>query len=103
MADFYNIPLGDGNQEFEIKLGSDSYWVVLVYRESGWFLDMIRLEDGEAVRGVPLWLNTDAFVQFHYKGFGHLVLKRTDGSNDEVGFDEIGEDFVALQWSGDDV
>lgn len=103
MADFYNIPLGDGNQEFEIKLGSDSYWVALVYRESGWFLDMIRLEDGEAVRGVPLWLNTDVFVQFHCKGFGHLVLKRTDGSNDEVGFDEIGEDFVALQWSGDDV
>lgn len=101
MADFYNIPLGRGNQEFELKLCGESFRITLVYR-GFWAMDIVRLSDQVGVYGVALRLNTDALEQFHYLGFGHIVMKRTDGRTEEPEFSDMGGENVLLQWSGDD-
>lgn len=74
-----------------MKLGSDSYWVALVYRKVGGFLDMIRLEDGgSCLADSPLWLIPVLSCSSTTKGFSHLVLKRTDSSNDGSASTKIG-------------
>lgn len=96
----YEIPLSAGSQEFGVTLGGIQFTMLLVYRDAdggGWFLDMIRADGSDAVRGLPLVIGTDMLAQHQHKHFGHLYAV-LDGDVVRVPtWDDMGR-VVSLQW-----
>ena len=101
----YQIPLTSGAQSFTINLGDVQYKMTLIYRDAyggGWFLDMERTDETDAIFGIPLVLGVDLLAQHSYKNFGHLYVEMDGGIKRRPTYEEIGTT-VILKWTDNDV
>lgn len=99
----YKIPLATGAQSFTINLGEVQYRMTLIYRDAdggGWFLDMERIDETDAIYGIPLLLGIDLLAQFAHKDFGHLYVNMDGGMNHRPTYEEMGNT-VILTWTND--
>lgn len=97
------IPLETGAQIFSIVLGDVQYQMTLIYREAdggGWYLDILRVEDRAAIRGLPLIIGPDLLAQHKYKGFGSLRCSLAGGEERELSYEDVGST-LSLVWSDD--
>lgn len=100
----YKIPLTTGAQSFSINLGDVQYRMKLIYRSSeggGWFLDMERADETDAIYGIPLVLGVDLLKQHAHKSFGHLYVNMDGGAKHQPTYEEMGNT-VILTWTNDD-
>ena len=99
----YEIPLTAGAQRFTVNLGGIQYRMTLTYRNAvggGWFLDMERIDEADAIFGMPLLIGIDLLAQYEHKGFGHLAAFMDAGATGEPSFDDMGST-IHLYWSPD--
>lgn len=98
---FYEIPLSTGAQSFTVNLGGIQYRMTLTYRNSvggGWFLDMQRVDETDAILGIPLLIGIDLLRNYEHKGFGHLVALLDSGAKAEPSFEDMGST-IRLYWN----
>lgn len=78
----YKIPLSTGPQKFRIQLGTTTYQLVLIWRDTdqgGWFLDINDTAGNAIVNGIPLLPGSDLLAQYQYLGIGGSLYVLTDG------------------------
>ena len=96
----YQIPLDVGAQSFPIVLGGIQYQLSFIYRVAnggGWFLDMVRSDNSDAIFGIPLVLGTDLLEPYRYKGFGSLFVSLDGGSKNAPTYEDMGRK-ILLTW-----
>ena len=67
----------------------------------GWFLDIVRQDDSDAIYGIPLLPGADLLAQYQHKGFGHLYVILENSENEQPSFEDMGEN-VRLFWSDEE-
>lgn len=85
------IPLTPDNQQFDISINNVDYKMRLIWRESGWFLDLQNSDGEEIIAGIPLVTGVNLLEQYAYlqPGFGLWVLSDT-ALNDAPGQYDLG-------------
>ena len=73
------IPLTPDNQQFDISISNIDYKMRIIWRESGWILDLQDSDGKEIIAGIPLVTGVDLLEQYAYLqlGFGLWLFSDT--------------------------
>ncbi|MDN8543373.1 hypothetical protein QZH36_18375 [Erwinia sp. BC051422] len=76
------IPLTPDNQLFDISINNSDYKMRIIWRESGWFLDLQNSDGGDIIAGIPLVTGADLVAQYAYLqlGFGLWLFSDSSGN-----------------------
>lgn len=68
MTTYSEIPLTADNQSFSITINGTSYQMAVLWRGTGWFLDLMDNAGVLIAGGIPLVTLVDLLAQYQYLG-----------------------------------
>lgn len=93
----YEIPLNNGNQKFNIRLGGVQYKFQLIYRVKSWYLDIFDTAENPLIAGLPLVMGDNLLIQHQYIIKGSLYVLNTNEDENQA-FSDLGT-LIKLFWS----
>lgn len=93
----YEIPLNNGNQKFNIRLGSAQYKLQLIYRVKSWYLDIFDNAEKPLIAGLPLVMGDNLLVQHQHIIKGALYVLNTNEDESQA-FSDLST-AIKLFWS----
>ena len=93
----YEIPLSNGNQKFNVKLGVKFYKLQLIYRLDRWYMDVMDTAENMLIAGILLADGVNMLEQYQHivRGTLFAINERPD---DLHGFFDLGTK-IKLYWS----
>lgn len=93
----YEIPLNNGNQKFNIRLGGVQYKFQLIYRVKSWYLDIFDTAETPLIAGLPLVMGDNLLIQHQHIIKGSLYVLNTN-EDENQSFSDLGT-LIKLYWS----
>ncbi|MFP1135727.1 phage baseplate plug protein [Acinetobacter baumannii] len=93
----YEIPLNNGNQKFNIRLGGVQYKFQLIYRVKSWYLDIFDTAGIPLIAGLPLVMGDNLLIQHQHIIKGSLYVLNTNEDENQA-FSDLGT-LIKLYWS----
>lgn len=93
----YEIPLNNGNQKFNIRLGGVQYKFQLIYRVKSWYLDIFDTGENPLIAGLPLVMGDNLLIQHQHIIKGSLYVLNTNEDENQA-FSDLGT-LIKLFWS----
>ncbi|AUM27133.1 hypothetical protein BVD86_09640 [Acinetobacter pittii] len=93
----YEIPLNNGNQKFNIRLGGVQYKFQLIYRVKSWYLDIFDTAENPLIAGLPLVMGDNLLIQHQHIIKGSLYVLNTNEEESQT-FGDLGT-LIKLYWS----
>ncbi|WP_198080391.1 phage baseplate plug family protein [Acinetobacter calcoaceticus] len=93
----YEIPLNNGNQKFNIRLGGAQYKLQLIYRVKSWYLDIFDSSENPLIAGLPLLMGDNLLIQHQHIIKGSLYVLNTNEDESQT-FGDLGT-LIKLYWS----
>lgn len=93
----YEIPLNNGNQKFNIRLGGVQYKFQLIYRVKSWYLDIFDTAENPLIAGLPLVMGDNLLIQHQHIIKGSLYVLNTNEDENQA-FSDLGT-LIKLFWS----
>lgn len=93
----YEIPFNNGNQKFNIRLGSVQYKLQLIYRTEQWYLDIFDTAENPLIVGLPMLVGDNLLVQHQHIIKGALYVLNTNEDESQA-FSDLGTN-IKLYWS----
>ncbi|MDV7705001.1 phage baseplate plug protein [Acinetobacter pittii] len=93
----YEVPLNNGNQKFNIRLGGAQFKLQLIYRLECWYLDIFDSSENPLIAGLPLLMGDNLLVQHQHLIKGSLYVLNNNEDESQA-FSELGT-MIKLYWS----
>lgn len=93
----YEIPFNNGNQKFNIRLGSVQYKLQLIYRAEQWYLDIFDTAENPLIAGVPMLVGDNLLAQHQHIIKGALYVLNTNEDESQA-FNDLSTR-IKLFWS----
>lgn len=70
----HEIPLTADNQRCSIDIAGRTYQIGIIWRESGWIMDLLNERSVPIMTGIPLVTGVDLLGQYAYLGLGFKLI-----------------------------